>query len=522
MKLPLRRIFATSYVRNRLEAARPGDTRRRRLRLMLRYRWLIATGTSFLVVALAGTAVYFAARPTTLRIAVPAANNEDVRLVQAIGQQFLRDRAAIRLRPIIKDGPAESARAIDANEADLAIVRRDLAYPRTGQAIAVLRENVVVLMVPAPGSVASGGDTSPVRGTKAARAKAAKAAKKAEKIEKIEDLAGKRIGVVRRADADIDVLNVVLKQYQVPQDKVTIVPLKSDDVAGSLRSSPVDVIFAAGPVTSHAIADAIAASSSDKEMPTFIPIGASEAIAARDSVYESTEIKSGVFGGHRPLPEDDVETISYKYYFVARKALPENTGAELTRLLFAVRQSLAGDFPAITRIEKPDTDKDAAVQAHPGAAAFIDDDQKTFFDRYSDLLYWGLMAMSGIGSLAAWLMSYVKADDRMKRLKVLERLLHIIKAARTADTLEQLDQLRNDADEIVNRTIRQVERNDFEQSALMAFSLALEQAQGAIAERRGVLAARPGEAAPPETPVKGEGSPREFTPLRVAAKAATE
>ena len=34
------------------------------------------------------------------------------------------------------------------------------------------------------------------------------------------------------------------------------------------------------------------------------------------------------------------------------------------------------------------------MTVHPGAAAYLDGELKTFFDRYSDLLYWGLMAMS--------------------------------------------------------------------------------------------------------------------------------
>jgi hypothetical protein len=511
MKLPLRRIFATSYVLGANKAARPMDHRRRRLRLMLRYKWLIATGTFFLVVALVVTSVYFASRPTLLRIAVGPPNSEDVRLVQAIGQQFVRDRATVRLRPLVKDNLAETAKAIDDREADLAVVRRDLAYPQTGQAIAVLREHVVVFIVPAPGSAARGGDKpAATRGARAARA--AKKTEKPEKIEKIEDLAGKRIGVVGRGSPDSEVLDVVLKQYQVPPDKVTTVPLLAEDVAGSLRNNPVDVIFVAGPVTSHTITGAIAASSTDKEVAKLLPIGASEAIAARYPVYESTEIKSGVFGGHHALPEEDLETIAYKFYFVARRSLPENTAAEFTRLLFSVRQSLAAEYPAITKLEKPDTDKDAAVTAHPGAAAFIDDDQKTFFDRYSDFLYWGLMAMSGLGSLAAWLMSYAKADDRMKRLKVLERLLAIVKAARTAETLGQLDQLRAEADEILNRIIRQVEQADFDQSALMSFSLALDQAQRAIAERRAVLAS-------PQEPARVEPASADVTPFRIAVKA---
>ena len=187
------------------------------------------------------------------------------------------------------------------------------------------------------------------------------------------------------------------------------------------------------------------------------------------------------------LPQESVETIGVKHYIVARKMLRENTIAEFTRLLFAARQTLGAEYPALAKIEKPDTDRDAAVPAHPGAAAFLDNDQKTFFDKYSDYLYFGLMLMSGLGSGAAWLASYARADERVKRLKVLERLLEIVKAARAAATLDELAKLRDEADAVLGRTIRDVEANKLDESALMAFSLALDQAQLAISDRRATL-----------------------------------
>src|SRR5262249_15835555 len=140
------------------------------------------------------------------------------------------------------------------------------------------------------------------------------------------------------------------------------------------------------------------------------------------------------------------------------------------------------------KIEKPDTDRDAAVQAHPGAAAYLDNDQKTFFDRYSDLFYWGLMVMSFFGSGIAWLTSYGKADERLQPMRLLDHLLDVMKAARAATTLDELEKLRTDVDTILRPTIGEVEKNDLDESALMAFSLALDQAQIAIADRRAQLA----------------------------------
>jgi TRAP transporter TAXI family solute receptor len=449
----------------------------------MRQAFFIIPFVLFLLLGAAGVALYFSSATTTLRFAVGPSGSEDARLVQALAQQFLRERATIRLIPVITEGPGAASRALDDGQAELAIVRRDVAYPQAGQAVAELRESVVAIIVPAAGSPATGG-------AKTAQQKQSAKVKKPKPIEKIEDLEGRRIGVVGYGPANTEVLDVVLKQYQIAPDKVTVVSLDPRDIAGSLRSNPVDAIVAIGPVAGPVIAEAITASSRGKSEPSLLKIGASEAIAAHHLVYEATEIKAGVLGG-QSLPDESVETISVKHYIVARKSLRENTVADFTRLLFAARQALGHEHPVLAKIEKPDTDRDAAVSAHPGAAAFLNNDQKTFFDKYSDYLYFGLMLMSGLGSGAAWLASYARADDRVKRLKVLERLLDIVKAARAAETVDELIKLREEADSVLSRTIRQVESNKLDESALMAFSLALDQAQLAISDRRATLTGGP-------------------------------
>jgi hypothetical protein len=196
----------------------------------------------------------------------------------------------------------------------------------------------------------------------------------------------------------------------------------------------------------------------------------------------------------------------------------------LTKLLFSVRQSLASEYPAIAQMSKPDTDKDASVLAHPGAAAFIDDEEKTFFDKYSDFIYLGIMVFSGFGSGAAWLASYSRADDRIRKLKGLDMLLDVAAAARVAETHEQLDKLRRNIDELVRRTMHQVERNDLDGSAMVAFSIALNQAQGAISEQRALLTMRgvvpkpPDEEPAGDTDDKDDKGGKDMVPLHIAAE----
>ena len=87
---------------------------------------------------------------------------------------------------------------------------------------------------------------------------------------------------------------------------------------------------------------------------------------------------------------------------MARKGIAESTIAIFTRQLFAIRQTLKNEFPLAAKIETPDTDKDATIPVHPGAAAFVDGEEKTFLDRYSDYIWWALMAASAMGSAGAW------------------------------------------------------------------------------------------------------------------------
>src|SRR6516162_217967 len=158
---------------------------------------LLVAASVLLVAGVAGATLYFTYQPTTLTVAVGPASGENVRIMQALAQQFARERGSIRLRIVVSEGgPAESAAAITKGTADVAVVRGDLGIPASSQVVAILR-HVVALIVPAAGARA------PKDGKKV----------KPPKIEKIEQLAGRRIGIVSRTDTNVQLLNVILRQY---------------------------------------------------------------------------------------------------------------------------------------------------------------------------------------------------------------------------------------------------------------------------------------------------------------------
>ena len=433
-----------------------------------RLLFIVLAGVLAVIGVLAG-AYYFEMRPVILRIAVGPANSNDVKLVQALTQGFAEKHSRIRLRLVPTDGATASAQALAERKVDLAIIRGDLGVPENAQAVATLRKNLAVLWVP------------PAKGK----------GKKAAKITGIAELAGRRVGVIGRTPGNVELLKLILQQYGVDPSKVDIIPLPANDATEAIRSQKADAYLAAGPVNSKITAEAIAASARDGGNPTFLAIDAAEAIAQNHPNYEATEIPAGAFGGSPARPDDDVKTISFSHHIVARKDLSDATIAAFARQLFAVRQQLMAEFPLAAKIETPDTDKDAAIPVHPGAAAFVDGDEKTFIDRYGDYIWWGLMALSAMGSAGAWFAGILKKDERNTNSSERDHLLEMLSAARRSDSVEELDQMQAEADDILRKTLLCFEHGTVAEGALTAFNIALGQFHSAVADRKALLLSAP-------------------------------
>jgi TRAP transporter TAXI family solute receptor len=468
MKLNLKRLFARSMTGglDLVGTPAPPSPRPAKRKTM----FVTLAGVLAVVGAVAG-AYYFAMRPVTLRIAVGPANSDDVKVVQALTQAFTQTRSHIRLRPIQTDGAAASAQALADGKADLAIIRGDLDVPKDAQAVATLRKNVAVLWVPPA-----------VKG---------KGKKAGPKITKIAQLSGRRVGVVGRTPANVNLLKVILQQYGVDPSKVDIVQFPASEAAEAIRNQKADAYLAAGPVNSKITSEAITASTHDGGTPTFLAIDSAEAIAQNHPIYEASEIPAGAFGGSPDKPDDEVKTISFSHHIVARKGLSESTVAAFTRQLFAIRQSVMAEFPLAAKIETPDTDKDAVIPVHPGAAAFVDGEEKTFLDRYSDYIWWGLMGLSAMGSAGAWFAGYLKKDERNNNTSLRERLLDMLAAARRSDSAEELDQMQAEADDIMRDTLHCFDHGAIEEGALTAFNIALDQFHNAVADRKALLMSMP-------------------------------
>jgi TRAP transporter TAXI family solute receptor len=427
---------------------------------------LLVLAAGLLLFAAAASGLYYAFRPVTLRIAVGPPGSDDQKLVQALAQTFTRDGSSVRLKPITTEGATESIALLAADKADLAIARGDLEMPANADSVAILRKNIVVLWAPS-GLPAKGSKKQPE-----------------PKIKGIDNLAGHHVGVIGRTQANVTLLRVILTESGVNPDKVAITQFGTNQIADMTRDPTIDAFMAVGPLDSKITSEAIAVTAKARGEPKFLPIDVSEAIAQKHPLYEAEEIAGSTFSSSPARPEDKIDTVSVNHLIVAPKTLSDTTVATFTRQLFAVRQSLAKELPSAAKIEKPDTDKDAALPAHQGAAAYIDGTERTFLEKYSDYLWGGILVLSGLGSAGAWLRQYLACDEKEKSTLHRDNLLAMISKVRQADSAEQLTAMQSEVDGMLRETLESYDDGAIEEGDLSAIGLVLEQFHHAVADRR--------------------------------------
>jgi TRAP transporter TAXI family solute receptor len=430
---------------------------------------LLLVAAGLLIFAAAMTALFLVLRPVTLRIAVGPSGSEDQKLVQALAQVFAREKSPVRLAPIVTDGAVESIALLGASKADLAVARGDLALPADAESVAIVRKNVVVLWAPS-GRAPQGSRKQP-----------------AAKIKEVGDLAGHRVGVIGRTQANVTLLRVILTESGVNPDKVAITQFGTDKLADLARDPSIDAFMAVGPLDSKITADAIAATALARGEPKFLPIDVSETIAQKHPLYESEEIHASTFSSSPARPDDKVETVSVNHLIIAPRSLSEATVGAFIRKLFAVRQVVAREVPSASKIEKPDTDKDAALPAHEGAAAFIDGTERTFLEKYSDYMWGAIMVFSVLGSAGAGLRHYMKRDEKAQNTLHRDNLLAMIAKARQAESAEELAAMQLEVDGILRETLDCYDDGAIQDGDLAAIDLVLNQFHHAIVDRRATL-----------------------------------
>jgi TRAP-type uncharacterized transport system substrate-binding protein len=430
---------------------------------MRRFVFGATFGTLALIAAAVAAFVYME-RPTVLRVAVPR-DSDDLAILATATRSFAENRENIQLKLVTVENLVQSARTLQEGHADLAIVRSDLAMPPRGQTLLIMRRNAVLFVAPAKSG-----------------------------LDGIEGLRGLKIGVLEAPAAgnagNEPILDTALAQYDVPADSVQRIQLTAAEVARAVKEKRIDALLAVGVPGSDGLAQAVGAvAEAGGGQPAFLPIAEAKAIAQRSPAFEGVEVLRGAFGGAQPRPAMDFETLGVSTRLIARDSLGNEAAAALIRLMLAARPSIAAAVPIANRIEAPPADKGAALPVHPGALAFLDDEEKSFFDQYADLFYIAAMCLSVLGTAMAAAMSKLKRQSAPDTDRILNRLIELIKDARSASDIDVLDICEKEADELLELTLALDMIHGLSPNRVGAIDLALNQLRHVISDRRQNLAA---------------------------------
>ena len=490
---------------------------RNRFRMFLRHTWLVTILGTILLVGAVWAAFYYSTKNTVMRIATGPGS---AKIVQVLANTLGKSHDRLQLQVVSTDSANASAQALNNGSADLAIVPTTIGKSPDWPVVAILRQNVIALIVPAPAQAptpapAAAVAAAPAPAKKGATPKATKTAKPAKPAKatktaktakdndsddddssddstkdkdssklKVTQLAGKRIGIVTGNEATADLLGVVLNHYGVPLDKVQLSQIDPANLADAVQKNTVDVIFVAAAATGAAIGDAVKAATQNGVAPTFIEIDQADGIAKRNIAFDSVEIDAGTFGGVPPTPDDKLTSLSFPEYLVARKSFDHAAIADLAKVIYTSRLAIAAQLDGDVKIEAPSTDKDADALVHQGALDYLNDDQKSFFDKYGDDIFYGMLIFPVFGSAIAGVASYLRSDSRTRRLRLLQRVLDLVRKVHAAQALEAIEHLQVEADNLVIAIIHLSEHEEFDESVRMSFSFALDQLRFAIAARR--------------------------------------
>ena len=435
---------------------KPGMPRRRRLRVKSNRSQIVLF--SILTLILTAATVWggrtWLRNAETLVFAVGDANGPEARFAARLATVLKNDSSRLRLKIVPNGDNTKAIAQFERKDANLAILRTDAKIPARARAVAILEHDVLLLMSPA-----------------------------GKKIKTIAELKKKKIAVFADSESSVTMVRNILELSDPPEAAARIQMAPPGVAFDKLFTSGFGAVIAVAHA-SRALKDRSYEQYARRGGFTLNSIDAAKAIARKYPFLSEETVGAGMLSASPTLPEEDIETIGLEWLLVAQSRLSTATVSDLARIVYENKAELALDGGFASKIEPASTDKDAFIVAHPGAADYINDDIKSFVERYSDLMYVALAALGIIGSLFATLYAKVTRIAPEKASQLATAILDIGERMAYAKSLDQLDELQDELETILRRVVIGLRDGTISSDGLDTFKLGYEFVRDEIGMRR--------------------------------------
>ena len=390
----------------------------------------------------------------TVVFAVGDVNGLEARFAARLDAVLKNNSSRLRLKIAPNADNAKALAQFDRKEANLAVLRTDAKVPPRARALAILDHDLVLVLSP--------GD---------------------KKIKSVADLKKKKIAVLADSENSVSFVRAALELADSPNapPRVRMAP----------QNTSFDKLFASGFGAVIAIehASKIIKGKTYEQYAgrggfTLNAVDSAKALARKYPAISEETVAKGMLSSSPAVPEEDVDTIGLQWLLVAQSKMSTTTAGDLARIIYENKADLALADGFASKIEPADTDKDAFIVAHQGAAEYINDDTKSFMDRYSDLMYLGVAALSVIGSIFAGVYTKITRLAPEKASELATAILDIGGRIEHAKTLDQLDALQDELESILRGAVIGLRDGTISSDGLDTFKLGYEFVRDEIGMRR--------------------------------------
>jgi hypothetical protein len=258
-------------------------------------------------------------------------------------------------------------------------------------------------------------------------------------------------------------------------------------VPQALQAKQVQALLLVVPISENYIGRIRDMLRAAKGKVALVPIESAGAIANIQRAYESYDLPKGTIRGSPAVPDEDLTTLRMPFYLVANKKVSDDVAGALVKAVFDARRELSKEHPLLAQIAEPGKDKDAFLPIHRGASQYFEDEQKSFFDKYGDQLFYGSMLLGMLTSLLAGVWRYMLKDDPKSQERPLSRLFALMDRVREARDETELASAEQEIDEILKLQLEQCAPGEIDAGEAAAVSLATHRLEHLVSQRRAAL-----------------------------------
>lgn len=394
----------------------------------------------------------------TLIFAVGAPNSDEALFATKLAAVLKTNASRFRIKVVNQPDNTKAIAQFDRRQADLAVLRTDAKVPPRARTLAILEHDLVLLL--GPGN---------------------------KKIKSLAELKKKKVAVIAENESSLAFVRSILDIPDGPD---------AAKIQMAAQGATLDKLFAPssgfGAVVaivhaSKAMRDKAYAQVARHGGFTLNAIDEAKALARKFPGISDETLTAGTLSASPDIPDDDLDTIGLEWLLVAQSRMSASTAGDIARIVYENKSALGLDSGFASHIEPASVEKDAFVMAHQGAADYINDNTKSFMDKYSDLMYLGAAALSVIGSIFAAIYAKITRIAPEKASQLSTAILDIGERIEHAHSLDQLECLQDELESILRGAVIGLRDGTISTDGLDTFKLGYEFVRDEIGMRRDYL-----------------------------------